>query len=90
MDGQAAAPSPLPQPQPRLGLIIGKRFAPQAVTRNALKRVIREAFRSHRQALPARDYVVRLHAKVGSGSLTAIKRAARAEVDGHFQRALNQ
>jgi len=73
--------------QPRLGLIIAKRFAPHAVTRNALKRVIREAFRQRRAALPARDYVVRLHAKVAPGSLTSIKRAARAEIDSHFQRA---
>jgi len=75
-------------PQPRLGLIIAKRFAPSAVTRNAIKRVIREAFRQRRHELPARDYVVRLHAKVAPASLTAIKRAARAEIDGHFQRAL--
>jgi len=90
-DAQATAAQDVPPrapPQARLGLIIGKRLAPHAVTRNALKRVIREAFRLRRHALPARDYVVRLHAKVGPGSLTAIKRAARAEADGHFQRAL--
>ncbi|MGL4575244.1 MAG: ribonuclease P protein component [Burkholderiaceae bacterium] len=28
----------------RLGLIVGKRFAPQAVTRNRVKRVLRECF----------------------------------------------
>lgn len=72
----------------RLGLVIAKRYAPLAVTRNALKRVIREAFRIRRHDLPARDYVVRLHAKVAPGSLTAIKKAARAEADSHFQRAL--
>jgi len=83
-----ATDAQLAPPQARLGLIIGKRYAPHAVTRNALKRVIREAFRLRRHELPARDYVVRLYAKVGPGSLTAIKRAARAEVDGHFQRAL--
>jgi len=77
-----------PPSQPRLGLIIAKRFAPHAVTRNALKRVIREAFRQCRATLPARDYVVRLHAKVAPGSLTSIKRAARAEIDSHFQRVL--
>jgi len=76
-----------PPAHPRLGLIIAKRFAPHAVTRNALKRVIREAFRQQCQVLPARDYVVRLHAKVGPASLTSIKRAARSEIDSHFQRA---
>jgi len=73
--------------QPRLGLIIAKRYAPLSVTRNALKRVVREAFRASRHELPARDYVVRLHGKVGEQSLTALKRAARAEADTHFRRA---
>lgn len=70
----------------RLGLVIAKRYAPRAVTRNALKRVIREAFRAQRLALPARDYVVRLQGKVALVSLTELKRAARAEVDAHFGR----
>jgi ribonuclease P protein component len=70
----------------RLGLVIAKRYAPLAVTRNALKRVIREAFRARRLALPARDYVVRLQSKVAPVSLTELKRAARAEVDAHFER----
>lgn len=70
----------------RLGLVIAKRFAPHAVTRNALKRIIREAFRARRLALPARDYVVRLQTKIASVSLTELKRAARAEVDAHFER----
>ena len=70
----------------RLGLVIAKRYAPRAATRNALKRVIREAFRARRLALPARDYVVRLQGKVAPVSLTELKRAARAEVDAHFER----
>ncbi|KCV61629.1 ribonuclease P protein component [Bordetella bronchiseptica 99-R-0433] len=70
----------------RLGLVIAKRFAARAVTRNTLKRVIREAFRARRLALPARDYVVRLHSKLAPASLTALKRSARAEVDAHFER----
>lgn len=70
----------------RLGLVIAKRYAPLAVTRNALKRVIREAFRARRLGLPARDYVVRLQGKVAPISLTELKRAARTEVDAHFER----
>ncbi|WP_019937435.1 ribonuclease P protein component [Bordetella sp. FB-8] len=70
----------------RLGLVIAKRYAPHAVTRNALKRVIREAFRTQRLALPARDYVVRLQSRIAPISLTELKRAARAEVDAHFER----
>ena len=79
-----AASDPTPA---RLGLVIGKRFAALATTRNALKRVIRESFRMHRCKLPAGDYVVRLHAKVPPASLTSLKRAARQEIDAHFARA---
>jgi len=74
-------------PGARLGLIIAKRHAPLAVTRNTLKRVIREAFRACRHDLPACDYVVRLHAKVTPVSLTTLRRLARTEVDAHFARA---
>ncbi len=70
----------------RLGLVIAKRYAPHAVTRNALKRVIREAFRTRRLTLPARDYVVRLQSRIAPVSLTELKRAARIEVDAHFER----
>ncbi|WP_241069475.1 ribonuclease P protein component [Achromobacter insuavis] len=70
----------------RLGLVIAKRFAAHATTRNALKRVIREAFRHRRLGLPAKDYVVRLHSKVTPATLTALKQAARAEADAHFER----
>lgn len=70
----------------RLGLVIAKRYAPRAVTRNALKRVIREAFRARRLTLPVRDYVVRLQSRIAPVSLTELKRAARAEVDAHFER----
>lgn len=65
----------------RLGLIIAKRYAAKSVTRNAIKRVIREAFRQKRQDLPARDLVFRLHAKVGPVTLTVLKKQVRDEVD---------
>ena len=71
----------------RLGLIMAKRHAKLATTRNALKRVIREAFRLHRLELPVADYVFRLHKKIEPCSLTLLKRAARAEADAHFARA---
>lgn len=72
----------------RLGLIMAKRLAQRASTRNALKRVVREAFRIKRLELPVRDYVVRLHKRIDSLSLTVIKQIAREEVDAHFLRAL--
>lgn len=71
----------------RLGMVIGKRHAPLAVSRAAIKRVIREAFRHQRSALPAADYLVRLHSRVPGLSLTALKRQTRTEIDGHLLRA---
>jgi ribonuclease P protein component len=82
----AATPSGPESARARLGMVIAKRHAARAATRNALKRVIREAFRARRLALPPADYVVRLHTRVPELSLTALKRAARAEVDTHFAR----
>ncbi|AEC21480.1 ribonuclease P [Pusillimonas sp. T7-7] len=75
-------------PDARLGLIIAKRFAPQSVTRNAIKRVIREAFRNKRHELPARDLVFRLHSRVDPVSLTLLKKQVRDEVDQLLDRAM--
>ena len=44
----------------RLGLVIPKRFAKQAVLRNLLKRLAREAFRHAKPELPPVDVVLRL------------------------------
>lgn len=82
----APLPSDAPKPCARLGLIIAKRFAQRAVTRNAIKRVIREAFRATRLQLPAGDYIVRLNSKVAPITLTALKQSVRTEVDAHFAR----
>jgi ribonuclease P protein component len=83
----ATMADPAAAPQARLGLVIGKRYAPLSVSRNAIKRVIREAFRHKRLALPAGDYVVRLHTRIPSVSLTALKHMTRLEMDGHWLRA---
>jgi len=45
-------------PQARLGVVAAKRLAPRAVTRNAIKRAVREMFRQ--MTLPPLDCVVRL------------------------------
>lgn len=42
----------------RLGLMVGKRVAPHAVTRNSIKRVIRESFRAQQDTLKCLDIVV--------------------------------
>lgn len=44
----------------RLGLIVPKRLARQAVLRNLLKRLAREAFRHWQHQLPPMDFVLRL------------------------------
>ena len=44
----------------RLGLVVGKKAAKRANKRNYMKRVIREWFRLHQSALPAKDFVVRV------------------------------
>ena len=74
--------------QARLGLVVGKRFAPLAASRNALKRVTREAFRLRRAELPPGDYVFRVHARIPTVSLTLLKRQARQEIDAHLARAM--
>jgi ribonuclease P protein component len=73
--------------QPRLGLIIAKRFAARAVTRNTIKRVIREAFRKRRHELPRRDLVFRLHSKVQESSLTELRALIRTETEALLERA---
>lgn len=42
----------------RLGLAIAKKQVRLAVDRNRIKRLIRESFRTQRQALPPRDFIV--------------------------------
>jgi len=47
----------------RLGLVIGKKFAPRAVTRNLVRRIAREAFRTQRASFDGFDLLLRLHTK---------------------------
>lgn len=76
-----------PQAGPaRLGLIVPKRQVPHAVARNAIKRVLREAFRLRRADLPSGDLVFRLVARPTPSSLTALKRQVRAEADALLDR----
>lgn len=62
---------------PRLGLAVPKRRVRLAVARNRLKRMIRESFRRHWQALPAVDIVVLAR----SGSDTPEPAALREHLD---------
>ena len=76
-------------PGARLGLIVAKRYAVRAVTRNAIKRVVREAFRHRRHALPPRDLVFRLHARIDADlTLSGLKQRVRDEVENLLDRAM--
>ncbi len=84
----AARPeAPLDIPQARLGIIVGKRNARLAVTRNTIKRILREEFRQIRHELPHKDYIFRLHSSTGKISLKKLKKAIRTEAIKHLERA---
>jgi len=67
-------------------MVIAKRMAPHAVSRNTIKRVIREAFRQRRHELPARDLVIRLHSRIQPCSLNELRQQVRGEVDALLDR----
>ncbi|MFA9216756.1 MAG: ribonuclease P protein component [Sphingomonadaceae bacterium] len=73
-------------PHARLGVVVAKRFAPRAATRNTIKRVTRELFRQ--TALPAIDCVVRLakpvNRKDGPATTAGLKAELRAELTRLF------
>jgi ribonuclease P protein component len=56
----------------RLGVVAAKRFAPRAVTRNAIKRLARELFRV--TPLPPIDCVLRLSNRVNDKTAPAVSR----------------
>jgi ribonuclease P protein component len=73
-------------PHARLGVVVAKRLAPRAVTRNTIKRLTRELFRV--AGLPPLDCVVRLskavNTKAGPATSTPPKAALRAELADLF------
>ena len=74
-------------PHARLGVVVAKRFAPRAVTRNTIKRVTRELFRVTQ--LPAVDCIVRLarpvNTKQGPATNAALKATLRSEIQALFK-----
>jgi ribonuclease P protein component len=70
----------------RLGLVIGKKFAPRAATRNLIRRQAREAFRLRRGDFGGWDVLIRLHTKIDkkvfpSASSPSLKVLCRGEID---------
>lgn len=69
-------------PHARLGVVAAKRFAPRAVTRNTIKRMTRELFRTSH--LVQVDCIVRLsrpvNGKDGPATTRALKAALKVEL----------
>ena len=71
------------RPQARLGVVVGKKFAPRAAERNLVKRMARELFRGRQDQLAGRDVLLRLQTKFPRAefaSRAAIRRACSAEI----------
>jgi ribonuclease P protein component len=73
-------------PHARLGVVVAKRFAPRAVTRNSIKRAARELFRQ--TGLPAIDCIVRLSKPVNTKSGPATTARLKAELRAELTRLL--
>ncbi len=79
----------------RLGLVIGKKFAPRAVTRNLIKRLARDIFRLRRTELHGWDIMLRLHAKIDRKAMPSAKSPPlrtlmRAELEEMIDRAVRE
>ncbi|MFZ2990372.1 ribonuclease P protein component [Ideonella sp.] len=75
-----------------LGLVVPKRHAKRAVTRNLIKRQVRAAMQQHAASLPEGLWVVRLRApfdktRFPSPGSDALREDARAEIAVLFDRA---
>lgn len=74
---------PNDRPEGRLGVVVGKKFAPRAAERNLVKRMARELFRQRRDQLGGRDVLLRLQAKFPRAEFAtraAVRRACAAEI----------
>lgn len=89
----AAGALPLfPSMQAWIGVLVPKRWARRAVTRNAIRRQIYQVAQESAPGLPAAAHVVRLRtgfdkARFPSASSDALKRAVRLELGQLFARA---
>lgn len=79
----------------RLGLVIGKKFAPRAVTRNLVRRLAREAFRVRRAQFEGFDLLLRLHTKFDRKALPGassprLKTLCRTEIEYLLEKAARE
>lgn len=73
-------------PHARLGVVVAKRLAPRAVTRNMIKRIARELFR--KADLQAVDCIVRLSKPIAKRPQTASSQAMRVSLAAELSRLL--
>lgn len=78
----------------RLGLVIGKKFAPRSVTRNLVRRLAREAFRLRRRELQGWDILLRLHKRfdkkaMPSAASATLQQLCRREIATLVERAVH-
>ena len=79
---------PNPIGQARLGVVVAKRLAPRAVTRNLIKRLTREVFR--KASLDGVDCIVRLSQAPVSRPSSAATRALRVMLGAELQELLTR
>ena len=58
---------------PRLGLVVGKKTAKLAVSRNYMRRVLRELFRLHQHEISHADVILRIQKKFTAVEFNQIK-----------------
>ena len=78
-----------------VGVVLPKRWARRAVTRNAIRRQIHELSRLHADALPQAAWVIRLRSEFSrkqfvSATSEPLKRAVRAELEQLLGRVLKR
>ncbi len=77
----------------RMGIVVGRKAAPRAVSRTLIKRLGREIFRARRAQLFGWDIVLRLHRRLDqhmfpSASSPALKKRCRHEIEALFAAAI--
>jgi ribonuclease P protein component len=71
----------------RLGIVVAKRLAQRAVTRNMIKRMAREIFR--RSELAATDYVIRLSSSLMSRQQSASSKSRKMALAAELEALLS-
>ena len=79
----------------RLGLVIGKKYAPRAATRNLVRRIAREAFRLRREQFGGWDVLLRLHTRfdkkaLPSASSPPLRALCRSEIEALLDKAARE